>query len=42
VLQRIPAESGGLDRIERHYFAESDGVPIDLRAIAERWIRRAS
>jgi hypothetical protein len=31
-----------IDRIERHYFAESDGESIDLHRLAETWIRRAS
>ncbi len=31
-----------IDRIERHYFAGSDGEPIDLQGLAESWIRRAS
>ena len=34
--------AGSIERIERHYFAESDGESIDLRQVAETWIRRAS
>jgi hypothetical protein len=31
-----------IERIERCYFAESDGDSVDLREVAETWIRRAS
>ena len=34
--------AGSIERVERHYFAESDGEPVDLHQIAETWIRRAS
>ncbi len=34
--------AGSIERIERHYFAESDGEPVDLQRVAETWIRRAS
>jgi len=34
--------AGSIDRVERHYFAESDGEPVDLHQLAESWIRRAS
>ena len=34
--------AGSIERIERHYFAESDGEPVDLHQVAETWIRRAS
>src|SRR5205085_2090139 len=34
--------AGSIERIERHYFAESDGEPVDLHQVAESWIRRAS
>ena len=33
--------AGSIERIERHYFAESDGEPVDLQRVAE-WIRRVS
>ncbi len=34
--------AGSIERVERHYFAESDGEPVDLHQLAETWIRRAS
>ena len=34
--------AGSIDRIERQFFAESDGESIDLRHVAETWIRRAT
>ncbi len=34
--------AGSIELIERHYFAESDGEPVDLHRVAETWIRRAS
>jgi hypothetical protein len=34
--------AGSIDRIERQFFAESDGESIDLRHVGETWIRRAS
>jgi hypothetical protein len=34
--------SGSIERIERHYFAESNGESVDLHELAETWIRRAS
>jgi hypothetical protein len=34
--------AGSIERIERHYFAESDGEAVDLRQVAETWIRRAT
>jgi hypothetical protein len=34
--------AGSIDLIERHFFAESDGDAIDLRQVAETWIRQAS
>ena len=34
--------AGSIERIERHYFAQADGDAIDLRQVAETWIRRAS
>ena len=34
--------AGSIDRIERHFFAESDGDAVDLRQVAETWIRRAT
>jgi hypothetical protein len=33
--------AGSIERVERHYFAESDGEPLDLHQLAETWIRRA-
>ena len=33
--------AGSIERIERHYFAESDGESVDLHQVAETWIRRA-
>ncbi len=34
--------SGSIERIERHYFAETNGESVDLHELAETWIRRAS
>ena len=34
--------AGSIAHIERHFFAESDGESIDLKQVAESWIRRAS
>jgi hypothetical protein len=34
--------AGSIERIERHYFAESDGESVDLKQVAETWISRAS
>ena len=34
--------AGSIDRIERQFFAESEGDMIDLRDVAVTWIRRAS
>lgn len=34
--------AGAIDRVERHYFAELAGDPVDLRQVAETWIRRVS
>ena len=34
--------AGSIEGIERHYFAESDGEPVDLERVAETWIRRVS
>src|SRR5262249_14130562 len=34
--------AGSIERIEHRYFADSDGDPVDLQAVAESWIRRAS
>ena len=34
--------AGAIDRVERHYFATPDAESIDLRQLAETWIRRAS
>jgi hypothetical protein len=34
--------AGSIDRIERHYFAETNGETIDLHQMAETWIQRAS
>ena len=34
--------AGSIEGIERHYFAESGGAPVDLTRVAESWIRRVS
>jgi hypothetical protein len=34
--------AGSIELIERHFFTESDGDSIDLRQVAETWIRRAT
>jgi hypothetical protein len=34
--------AGSIEGIERHYFAENGGDPIDLERVAETWIRRVS
>lgn len=34
--------AGSIEGIERHYFAESGGEPVDLERVAETWIRRVS
>jgi hypothetical protein len=34
--------AGSIEGIERHYFAESGGEPIDLKRVAETWIGRVS
>ena len=34
--------AGSIERIKRHFFAESDGDAIDLRQVAETWIQRAT
>jgi hypothetical protein len=34
--------AGSIANIERHYFAASDGASIDLKQVAEAWIRRAT
>lgn len=34
--------AGSIERVERHYFSESDGEPLDLHQVAETWIRRVS
>jgi hypothetical protein len=34
--------AGSIEGIERHYFAEPFGEPVDLERVAETWIRRVS
>src|SRR5262249_12867385 len=34
--------AGSIERVERHFFAESDGEPVDLHQLATTWIDRAS
>jgi hypothetical protein len=34
--------AGSIERTERHYFARTDGEPVDLQQVAETWVGRAT